>query len=188
MGQYRDKFYADNAGLPYTFPPLESKKRKRPTAPIEPSTRKPRSAGIAALTRVSALPRSRSSSEDSDSNTSSANEANEVEDWAIPRTQRISRRRRSLRHNDMYAATEDGEMFGPAEEEEEWVRYKIHTFHTNISQSRVAGAQLTTFYRSHLGKRAFAMLYTYFSPSFCSLRSRKWSIAWPFSLLYSGSP
>lgn len=125
MGQYRDKFYADNAGLPYTFPPLESKKRKRPTAPVEPSTRKPRSAGIAALTRVSALPRSRSGSEDSDSNTSSANEANELEDWAVPRTQRVSRRRRSLRQNEMYGVMEDGEGFGPSEEEEEWVRYNI---------------------------------------------------------------
>lgn len=122
MGQYRDKFYAENAGLTYNFPPLESKKRKRPTAPIEPSTRKPRSAGIAALTRVSALPRSRSASEDSDSNTSSANEANELEDWAVPRNQRTSRRRRSLRHNEMYGVMEDGEVFGPSEEEEEWVR------------------------------------------------------------------
>lgn len=126
MGQYRDKFFAENAGLPFTFPPLESKKRKRPTTPTEP-TRKPRSAGLVALSRVSNLPRSHSTSDDSDSNTSSAEEARATEDWAGPTPaavvpKRTSLRRRNLRHNSMYVALEDVDIFGPSEEEDEWVR------------------------------------------------------------------
>jgi len=120
MGQFRDKFYAEHAGLPYTFPPMESKKRKKPTPRVGvESTRKPRTAGLVALSRVSNLPRSRSLSEDSESNTSSNNgEDQEMEEWAS-QPLRVSQRKRNLRTvQDFYVEMDENGMVTESEEED----------------------------------------------------------------------
>lgn len=124
MGQFRDKFYAEHAGLPYTFPPMESKKRKKPTPRVGvESTRKPRTAGLVALSRVSNLPRSRSLSDDSESNTSSNNgEDQEMEEWAS-QPLRVSQRKRNLRTvQDFYVEMDENGMITESEEED-WVRF-----------------------------------------------------------------
>ena len=126
MGQFRDKFYAEHAGLAYTFPPLESKKRKRSAMMVEPSTRKQRSAGIVALNRVTNLPRSRSISEDSESNTSSHNDEEEEVDWQSRAAPRTSQRRKSARGgNGLFAALTGADMLTESDEEE-WVRPQLH--------------------------------------------------------------
>lgn len=124
MGQFRDKFYAEHAGLTYTFPPLESKKRKRSAMMVEPSTRKQRSAGIVALNRVTNLPRSRSISEDSESNTSSHNDEEEEVDWQSRAAPRTSQRRKSMRGTGLFVALNDNDMMVESDEEE-WVRLRV---------------------------------------------------------------
>jgi hypothetical protein len=122
MGQFRDKFYAEHAGLTYTFPPLESKKRKRTTTPVEPSTRKHRSATLASGERMSGIIGSPSLSDDSESNTSSHDGAAEhLEEWTGP-PQRTSQRRRNLHSQEaLFTVLNDSDLDSDSSDEA-WVR------------------------------------------------------------------
>lgn len=119
MGQFRDKYYAEHAGLTYSFPPLETKKRKRASSHGE-SLRKPRSATLER--HASATPSATLS--DTESNTSSQH-ADEMDlDYDLemyPGTRRSSRL--NPRTHPLFTTLSDSDLeLDSPDDEEDWVR------------------------------------------------------------------